>query len=112
MWRILQQDPKDPKDYVLATGETHSVREFCEIAFSHIGIDLEWKGEGVNEQGVDKNTGIVYVKINPEFFRPAEVDFLLGDPSKAEKELGWKRKVDFPGLVKLMVDHDLKVEAD
>lgn len=111
MWRILQQDAKDPKDYVLATGETHSVREFCEIAFSHIGIDLEWKGEGVDEQGVDKKTGTVYVKINPEFFRPAEVDFLLGDPAKAETELGWKRKVDFPGLVKLMVDHDLKTEA-
>lgn len=111
MWRILQQDTKDPTDYVLATGETHSVREFCEIAFAHIGIDLEWKGEGVEEQGVDKKTGTVYVKINPEYFRPAEVDYLLGDPSKAEKDLGWERKVDFPGLVKLMVDHDLKVEA-
>lgn len=111
MWRILQQDPKDPKDYVLATGETHSVREFCEVAFSHIGIELEWKGEGVEEQGVDKKTGTVYIKINPEFFRPSEVDFLLGDPTKAETELGWTRKVDFPGLVKLMVDHDLKVEA-
>lgn len=110
MWRMLQQEG-DPKDYVLATGETHSVREFVEIAFKEIGIDIEWKGKEVDEQGVDTKTGDVYVTINPEYYRPAEVDFLLGDPSKAEEELGWKRKVDFPGLVKLMVEHDLKVES-
>lgn len=109
MWRMLQQD--EPKDYVLATGETHSIREFCELAFKEIGITLEWQGEGDKEQGVDKETGKVLVKINPEFFRPAEVDLLLGDPSAAEKELGWKREVDFPGLVKLMVEHDLQAET-
>lgn len=109
MWRILQQDK--PEDYVLATGETHSIREFCELAFKEIGIDIEWKGKGEDETGVDVATGKVLVKINPEFFRPSEVDLLLGNPAKAEKELGWKRKVDFPGLVKLMVQHDLEAEA-
>ncbi len=93
MWRMLQQD--EPKDYVLATGETHSIEEFLTLAFKEIGID-EWKP---------------YVKQNPAFMRPAEVDLLLGDPSRAEKELGWKRKVDFPGLVKLMVEHDLAIES-
>lgn len=107
MWRILQQD--EPDDYVLATGETHTIREFCELAFKEIGIDLKWEGDGVDEKGIDKD-GKVLVKINPEFFRPAEVDILLGDPTKAETKLGWKRKVDFPGLVKLMVTHDLKAE--
>jgi GDPmannose 4,6-dehydratase len=103
---MLQQDK--PDDYILATGETHTIREFCELAFKEIGIDLEWQGEGVNEVGIDKASGKTLVKVNPEFFRPAEVDILLGDPSKAEKVLGWKREVDFPGLVKLMVTHDLE----
>lgn len=93
MWRMLQQD--EPKDYVLATGETHSIEEFLTLAFKEIGIE-DWKP---------------YVRQNPAFMRPAEVDVLLGDPSKAEKELGWERKVDFPGLVKLMVDHDLQIES-
>lgn len=93
MWRMLQQD--EPGDYVLATGETHSIEEFLELAFKEIGID-DWKP---------------YVKQNPAFMRPAEVDLLLGDPTKAETELGWKRKVDFPGLVKLMVKHDLEIES-
>lgn len=93
MWRMLQQDK--PNDYVLATGETHSIEEFLDLAFKEIGID-DWKP---------------YVKQNPAFMRPAEVDLLLGDPSKAENELGWKREVDFPGLVKLMIEHDLKVES-
>lgn len=109
MWRMLQQDK--PGDFVLATGETHSIREFCELAFKEIGIELKWQGEGVQETGVDAATGKTLVKINPEFFRPSEVDLLLGNPTKAETELGWQRKVDFPGLVKLMVDHDLEVEA-
>jgi GDPmannose 4,6-dehydratase len=108
MWRMLQQDK--PEDYVLATGETHSIREFCELAFKEIGVEITWQGEGVNETGVD-SSGKVLIKINPEFFRPAEVDLLLGNPKKAEKQLGWVRKVDFPGLVKLMVEHDLKAEA-
>jgi GDPmannose 4,6-dehydratase len=105
MWRMLQQDR--PGDYVLATGETHSIREFCELAFKEIGIDLKWQGSGEKETGVDAATGKILVKVNPDFFRPAEVDLLLGNPAKAEKELGWKRKIDFPGLVKLMVQHDL-----
>jgi len=109
MWRMLQQDK--PDDYVLATGETHSIREFCELAFKEIGVKLKWQGSGADEQGIDAKTDKVFVKINPEFYRPSEVDLLLGDPSKAEKELGWKRKVDFPDLVKLMVAHDLKAEA-
>jgi len=108
MWRMLQQDK--PDDYVLATGETHSIREFCELAFKEIGITLKWQGKSVDEVGVDASTGKTLVSINPDFFRPAEVDLLLGDPSKAEKVLGWKRSVDFPGLVKLMVDHDLKLQ--
>lgn len=109
MWRMLQQD--EPGDYVLATGETHTIRELCELAFKEIGIDLKWDGEGVNETGTDEATGKILVKINPEFFRPSEVDILLGNPTKAEQVLGWKRQVDFPGLVKLMVEHDLKAEA-
>jgi len=108
MWRMLQQD--EPGDYVLATGETHTIREFCELAFKEAGIPIEWKGTGIDEIGVDVTSGKTVLKINPEFFRPAEVDILLGDPKKAETELGWERKVDFPGLVKLMVEHDLGFE--
>lgn len=107
MWRMLQQDK--PGDYVLASGETHTIREFCELAFSEIGIDIKWQGEGASEVGVDGD-GRTLIKINPEFFRPAEVDILLGNPHLAETKLGWKRKVDFPGLVKLMVWHDLGLE--
>lgn len=108
MWRMLQQEK--PEDFVLATGETHSIREFCELAFKEIEVDIKWEGSGEQEKGVDAATGRVLIKINPDFFRPAEVDLLLGDPTKAETELGWKRKVDFPGLVQLMVKHDLEVE--
>lgn len=105
MWRMLQHET--PVDYVLATGETHSIREFCELAFKEIGVELQWKGKGAEEEGVDVSNGKTRVRINPEFFRPSEVDLLLGNPKKAEEELGWVRKVDFPGLVKLMVQHDL-----
>ena len=108
MWRMLQQD--EPGDFVLATGETHSIREFCELAFREIGLEITWQGEGEQETAVDQ-TGVTRIKINPEFYRPAEVDFLLGDPTKAETVLGWERKVDFPGLVKLMVEHDLAHQA-
>ncbi len=108
MWRMLQQE--QPADYVLATGETHSIREFCELAFKEAGISINWQGNGVDETGVDATTGKVLIKINPDFFRPAEVDLLLGNPAKAEKTLGWKRAIDFPGLVKLMVQHDLGLE--
>lgn len=108
MWRMLQREK--PEDFVLATGETHSIREFCELAFKEIEIDIKWEGSGDQEKGVDAKTGKVLIKINPDFFRPAEVDLLLGDPTKAETELGWQRKVDFPALVQLMVKHDLEVE--
>lgn len=110
MWLMLQQDT--PQDYVLASGETHSVREFVEISFRKAGMEIEWKGEDVNEQGFDKSSGKLLVSINPNFYRPAEVDILLGNPEKAEKELGWKRDVDFEGLVDLMIKHDLEIESD
>lgn len=106
MWRILQQDK--PGDYVLATNETHTVREFVELAFAEVGVTVEWKGTGVEEKGYDKATGKLLVDVNPEFFRPAEVEFLWGDASKAERELGWKREVSFPQLVQMMVDEDMK----
>lgn len=105
MWLMLQQDEAD--DYVVATGETRTVREFVELAFGHVGIDVEWKGEGVDEIGVDKATGKTIVKVNPKFFRPAEVDVLLGDPAKAEKTLGWKRDISFSQLVERMVKNDM-----
>jgi GDPmannose 4,6-dehydratase len=109
MWRILQQDV--PDDYVLATGETHSVREFIELAFSHIGRAIAWKGTGVDEVGVDQASGAVLVKIDKRYFRPTEVDLLLGDPSKAHRQLGWTHKTTFPQLVAEMVQSDLKVIA-
>ncbi len=105
MWLMLQQE--SPDDYVIATNETRTVREFVEIAFEHIGITLEWKGTGVEEVGLDTATGKTLVKINPKFFRPAEVDILLGDCSKAEKRLGWKREISFKELVQRMVDYDI-----
>lgn len=106
MWRILQQDK--PDDYVLATGETHTVREFVEAAFEQVNIKIRWEGEGVDEKGYCEKTGKLLVDVNPKFFRPAEVDLLLGDPTKAEKNLGWRRKVSFKDLVKIMVESDLK----
>ncbi len=105
MWLMLQQDEAD--DYVVATGETRTVREFVELAFQHVGIEVEWKGEGVDEIGIDKATGKTIVKVNPQFFRPAEVDVLLGDPAKAESKLGWKREISFSQLVERMVKNDM-----
>jgi len=105
MWLMLQQDK--PQDIVIATGENHSVEEFCEAAFRHAGMPLEFKGEGINRKGYDKD-GVVRVDVNPEYFRPTEVQTLLGDPSLAKKVLGWKPKVKFDELVKIMVEHDLK----
>ena len=105
MWRIVQQP--EPDDYVLATGEKHSVREFTELAFSHIGRRIEWRGSGADERGVDGKTGQTLVEIDPRYFRPTEVDLLLGDPSKARKKLGWKHKTSFAELVKEMVMADL-----
>ena len=105
MWLMLQQ--KNPDDYVIATNETRTVREFVEIAFKHVGIDVEWSGTGVDEIGKDKATGKTVVTINPVFFRPAEVDILIGDPTKAETKLNWKREFSFSQLVEKMVNNDL-----
>lgn len=106
MWRILQQDK--PDDFVLATGETHSVREFIELAFAETGVSIEWKGAGVDEKGVDAKTGRYLIEIDPRYFRPTEVDLLIGDPSKAHEKLGWNHKTGFKQLVKEMVAADLK----
>ncbi|MCQ2789168.1 MAG: GDP-mannose 4,6-dehydratase [bacterium] len=106
MWRILQQD--EPKDYVLATGVTTTSRDFCTMTFKEVGIDLEWKGTGVDEKGIDKNTGKTIVEVDPKYFRPTEVDLLLGDSSKARKELGWEPKYDLATMIKEMVSEDMK----
>ena len=105
MWRILQHDT--PDDFVLATNESHSVREFVELAFAEVGIKIEWRGSGVDEKGYCAKTGKLLVDVNPKFFRPAEVEFLFGNPAKAEKILGWKRKVSFNELVSMMVKSDM-----
>lgn len=107
MWLMLQQET--PDDYVIATNETRTVREFVEIAFRTAGIEVVWEGEGVNEVGKDKATGKVIVKVNPKFFRPAEVDVLLGNPAKAEAALGWEREISFAELVERMVKNDLAI---
>src|SRR3989338_2067142 len=109
MWRIVQQD--EPDDYVLATGETHSVREFVELAFAEVGRHIVWKGQGVDEVGLDASNDKVLVKIDPRYFRPTEVDVLLGDPSKARQKLGWHHKTKFPELVAEMIAADLKAVA-
>ncbi len=108
MWKMLQQDT--PDDFVIATGEAHSVREFVEKAFDRIGVTIQWEGSGVEELGRDAATGQVRVQIDPRYFRPTEVDFLLGDPSKAKQVLGWEPKTSFDQLVQLMVEEDL-IEA-
>ncbi|KAH8834157.1 GDP-mannose 4,6-dehydratase [Flagelloscypha sp. PMI_526] len=107
MWLMLQQP--QPEDFVLATGEKHSVREFVETAFSKLGVTLQWSGSGLDEQGIDVKSGRAVVKVDSRYFRPAEVDLLLGDPAKAERVLGWKRKVHFDKLVEEMVQADLRV---
>lgn len=107
MWMMLQQE--QPEDFVISTGETHSVREFVEAAFRHIGRTIEWRGTGVEEVGVETGTNIVRVKVNPKYFRPTEVDLLLGDSSKAQRELGWKPKVSFPELVTDMMEADIEL---
>lgn len=106
MWLILQQE--EPDNFVISTGVTRTVREFVSIAFEYAGIPLTWEGEGVDEVGKDKN-GVVRVKVNPKFFRPAEVELLLGDATKAETKLGWKREISFEELVKRMVENDVKL---
>lgn len=111
MWLIMQQP--EPDDYVIATGEYHSVREFTTMAFERVGIKLRWEGEGVNERGIDCTTGKVLVEVDPRFFRPSEVDELLGDPAKAREKLGWNpRKTSFQELVNIMVDSDVRLMAE
>ncbi len=112
MWMILQNEK--PEDFVIATGEQHSVREFCQLAFHYAGIELRWEGEGIDEKGIDKVTGKVLVEVSPDFYRPTDVVNLLGDPSKAKRMLGWNpSKTPFEKLVKLMVENDMaKVASD
>jgi len=107
MWLMLQQDV--PEDFVIATGETHSVREFIEAACDELGIKLAWQGAGVDEIGVDQETGKTIIKINPQYFRPTEVDLLLGDPTKAKEKLGWEAKIKFAELAKLMTKADFEL---
>jgi GDPmannose 4,6-dehydratase len=107
MWRMLQQDEAD--DYVLATGETHPVREFIELAFNLVDIKIKWEGEGVNEKGINVETGDVLVEVDEKYFRPTEVEILLGDPTKAKNKLGWTHKYSFKKLVEEMVDADLEL---
>ena len=107
MWMMLQQEKAD--DFVLATGETHTVREFIELTFKELGMEIEWKGSGVDEKGIDKATGKTLIEIDPKYFRPTEVDLLLGDATKAERELGWKPKTKFYELVSMMTKADLEL---
>ena len=108
-WLMLQQDK--PVDYVIATGETHTVREFVELAFKEVDINIRWQGSGINEKGIDSTTGKILVEVDEKYFRPAEVELLWGDASKAEKELGWKRKITFKELVAGMVNYDLNNDS-
>ena len=108
MWMIMQQE--EPEDYVIATGEYHTVREFTTLAFKRVGIELKWEGEGLDEKGIDIATGRILVEVDPKFFRPAEVEQLLGDPTKAKEKLGWNpRKTSFQELINIMVDSDLEL---
>ena len=108
-WLMMQQDKA--KDYVIATGETHTVREFVELSFKEVGVTINWKGKGINEKGYNAKSGDLLIEVDKKYFRPAEVELLLGDPSMAEKNLGWKRKVSFQELVSGMVKYDLEHEG-
>lgn len=110
MWLMMQQE--EPDDFVLATGKTTSVRKFCDMAFKHAGIELEWQGEGVKERGINKETGKAVIEVDPQYFRPTEVDLLLGDPTKAQEKLGWKFEYDIDALVEDMVKADHKSLLD
>jgi GDPmannose 4,6-dehydratase len=105
MWLMLQQE--NPEDFVLATGEVHTVRELVEITAVLLGYKIRWEGSGVNEKGYDVKSGNLLVEVDPQYFRPSEVDYLLGDPKKSKDKLGWKPKVKFEELIKIMVDHRL-----
>ena len=107
MWLMLQQET--PEDYVIATGEQHSVREFCELAFKEVEISLVWEGTNENEKGICKETGKVLIEVDPNYYRPSEVETLLGNPSKAKNQLGWNpTRTSFEELVKIMIQHDLE----
>lgn len=109
MWLMMQQP--EPDDYVVATGETHSIKEFVETAFHSVGIEIVWEGSGIEEMGIDKASGKTFVKVNPQFFRPAEVDVVRGDYSKAKDKLGWSPRISFQDIVRIMVEHDMKLLA-
>ncbi|CDQ10707.1 GDP-D-mannose dehydratase, NAD(P)-binding [Acidithiobacillus ferrivorans] len=109
MWAMLQQE--QPDDYVIATGETWTVRQFVEKAAVHAGFDIEWRGEAEQAQGIDRKSGKIIIRVNPAFYRPAEVDVLIGDPAKAHQKLGWKREVSFDALVQMMAEADLQRAA-
>lgn len=106
MWRVLQQNK--PEDFVLATGVTTTIRDFCNMTFKELGIDIKWQGSGIDEKGIDKATGKTLIEVDPRYFRPTEVDLLLGDATKAQEKLGWKPKYNLPMLIKEMVNEDLK----
>lgn len=105
MWLMLQQP--EPDDYVIATGQTHSVRELCELAFREVDIPIEWQGHGINEKGINARTGEVIIEIDPRYFRPTEVDILQGDATKARQKLGWQPRYSFEELIREMVQEDL-----
>lgn len=109
MWLMLQQ--KKPDDYILATGKTYQIREFAKLSFNELGYDIVWEGEGINEKGIDKKTGQTLIELSPQYFRDSEVDVLLGDPSKAKKELGWSSKTSLEELVKMMIKEDYEAES-
>jgi GDPmannose 4,6-dehydratase len=111
MWAMLQQEQPDDYDYVIATVETWTVRQFVEKAAVHAGFDIEWRGEAEQAQGIDRKSGKIVVRVNPAFYRPAEVDVLIGDPAKAHQKLGWKREVSFDALVQMMAEADLQRAA-
>ena len=106
MWKMVQLDK--PEDFVIASGEAHSVREFVDLAFKELDMELEWKGKGNKEQGIEKKTRQLRIAVDPKYFRPTEVDYLIGDGAKAKEKLGWEPKVKFKELVKIMVDADWK----
>ena len=106
IWMMMQAEK--PSDYVIASGETHSIREFVELAFRHVGIEISWKGSGIDEVGYDKQTGRIYVTVDPLYFRPVEVDVLIGDATRIKKDFGWNPEYKFSDIIKEMMEHDLK----
>lgn len=106
MWLTLQQP--EPDDYIIATGKTHSVRDFVELTFKYVGIEIDWKGQGLHEKGINKKTGATIIEVDPKYFRPTDFDFSVADPSYTAKKLGWHAKTELPDLIKLMIEHDLK----